>query len=78
MIDYLVPLLRFVGRQKELGLDIQFAFHAGETLSAEDDNLYDATLLGTKANRSQVRIPSSPFFPARVLDLVCGGGKGSR
>lgn len=34
-----------------LGLDIPFLFHAGETLgdgSPEDQNLYDAILLGTK------------------------------
>ena len=51
IIDYLVPLLRFKDRQKELGLDIPFIFHAGETLgdgTAADDNLYDAILLGTK------------------------------
>jgi adenosine deaminase CECR1 len=51
LIDYLVPLLRFLDRQKELGLDIPFIFHAGETLgdgTAADDNLYDAILLGTK------------------------------
>ena len=51
LIDYLVPLLRFKDRQKELGLDIPFIFHAGETLgdgTAADDNLYDAILLGTK------------------------------
>ena len=51
IIDYLVPLLRFVERQKELGLDIPFIFHAGETLgdgTTADDNLYDAILLGTK------------------------------
>jgi len=49
--DYLVPLLRFKDRQKELGLDIPFIFHAGETLgdgTSADDNLYDAILLGTK------------------------------
>ena len=51
LIDYLVPLLRFKDRQKELGLDIPFIFHAGETPgdgTAVDDNLYDAILLGTK------------------------------
>lgn len=51
IIDYLVPLLRFKDRQKELGLDIPFIFHAGETLgdgTSADDNLYDAILLGTK------------------------------
>ena len=51
IIDYLVPLLRFKDRQKELGLEIPFIFHAGETLgdgTAADDNLYDAILLGTK------------------------------
>ncbi|EKM55051.1 uncharacterized protein PHACADRAFT_255384 [Phanerochaete carnosa HHB-10118-sp] len=51
LIDYLVPLQRFVARQRELGLDIPFIFHAGETLgdgTAADMNLYDALLLGTK------------------------------
>lgn len=51
IIDYLVPLLRFQERQKELNLEIPFIFHAGETLgdgTAADDNLYDAILLGTK------------------------------
>ncbi|OCH95913.1 Metallo-dependent hydrolase [Obba rivulosa] len=51
LIDYIDPLTRFVERQKELGLDIPFIFHAGETLgdgTAADMNLYDAILLGTK------------------------------
>lgn len=51
LIDYIEPLLRFQNRQKELGLDIPFIFHAGETLgdgTPADDNLYDALLLGTK------------------------------
>lgn len=36
---------------KELGLDLPFIFHAGETLgdgTPADMNLYDAILLGTK------------------------------
>lgn len=48
---YLEPLLRFKQTQKEIGLDIPFLFHAGETLGDGDhvdDNLYDAILLGTK------------------------------
>ncbi|PIL24470.1 hypothetical protein GSI_14224 [Ganoderma sinense ZZ0214-1] len=48
---YMGPLKMFVKRQKELGLDIPFIFHAGETLgdgSPADMNLYDAILLGTK------------------------------
>ena len=35
----------------EVGLELPFLFHAGETLgdgSAADNNLYDAILLGTK------------------------------
>ncbi|KAF9778026.1 hypothetical protein BJ322DRAFT_1094454 [Thelephora terrestris] len=51
IVDYLVPLLRFKDRQRELGVEIPFIFHAGETLgdgTAADDNLYDAILLGTK------------------------------
>lgn len=49
--DYVEPLLRFKQRQKELGIEIPFLFHAGETLgdgSPADDNLFDAILLGTK------------------------------
>ena len=48
---YIAPLKKFVRRQKELGIDIPFIFHAGETLgdgTAADMNLYDAILLGTK------------------------------
>lgn len=48
---YMVSLKKFVKRQKELGLDIPFIFHAGETLGDGTDadmNLYDAILLGTK------------------------------
>ncbi|OBZ69171.1 Adenosine deaminase CECR1-A [Grifola frondosa] len=51
LIDYIVPLKKFVERQKELGIDIPFIFHAGETLgdgTAADMNLYDAILLDTK------------------------------
>ena len=51
LTDYLEPLTRFVQRQKELGIEIPFIFHAGETLgdgTHADDNLYDAILLGTK------------------------------
>ena len=48
---YMRPLRTFVERQKELGLEIPFIFHAGETLgdgTPADMNLYDAILLGTK------------------------------
>lgn len=51
LIDYIEPLTRFMERQKELGIDIPFIFHAGETLgdgNSPDMNLYDAILLGTK------------------------------
>ncbi|KAJ3548159.1 hypothetical protein NM688_g5331 [Phlebia brevispora] len=51
LIEYIVPLTQFVTRTRELGLDIPFIFHAGETLgdgTAADMNLYDAILLGTK------------------------------
>ncbi|KDQ18077.1 hypothetical protein BOTBODRAFT_29392 [Botryobasidium botryosum FD-172 SS1] len=51
LIYFLEPLLRFRERQKELGLDIPFIFHAGETLGdgdSTDHNLFDAILLGTK------------------------------
>ena len=51
LIDYAEPLLRFVARQKELGISIPFMFHAGETLgdgTMADMILYDAILLGTK------------------------------
>ncbi|KIJ35772.1 hypothetical protein M422DRAFT_34557 [Sphaerobolus stellatus SS14] len=45
------PLLRFKERTKELGLDIPFIFHVGQTLgdgNCADQNLFDAILLGTK------------------------------
>lgn len=51
LIYYIEPLLRFKKRVSELGIDIPFIFHAGETLgdgSEADNNLYDAILLGTK------------------------------
>ncbi|EIW51838.1 Metallo-dependent hydrolase [Trametes versicolor FP-101664 SS1] len=51
LIYYAESLLRFVERQKELGIEIPFMFHAGETLgdgTVADMNLYDAILLGTK------------------------------
>jgi len=51
LIDYIEPLLHFQDRQKELGLNIPFIFHAGETLgdgTKADNNLFDAILLGTK------------------------------
>ena len=51
LIDYVGPFMRFRERQKELGVEIPFIFHAGETLgdgTKADMNLYDAILLGTK------------------------------
>ncbi|TBU35454.1 Metallo-dependent hydrolase [Dichomitus squalens] len=51
LIYYAEPFLRFLEKQKELGVHVPFIFHAGETLgdgSAADMNLYDAILLGTK------------------------------
>ena len=68
IVDYLVPLLRFKDRQKELGVDIPFIFHAGETLgdgTAADDNLYDAILLGTK------RIGHGSEFSLSLSSLWC-------
>ena len=50
LLYYAECLLRFRERQKELGIDIPFIFHAGETLgdgTEADVNLYDAILLGT-------------------------------
>ncbi|KAJ6630590.1 hypothetical protein B0H10DRAFT_1981901 [Mycena sp. CBHHK59/15] len=50
LIYYAEGLLRFRDRQKELGIDIPFILHAGETLgdgTEADVNLYDAILLGT-------------------------------
>ncbi|KAJ6597115.1 hypothetical protein DFH09DRAFT_1258787 [Mycena vulgaris] len=50
LIYYAEVLLRFRERQKEVGVDIPFIFHAGETLgdgTEADVNLYDAILLGT-------------------------------
>ncbi|KII89146.1 hypothetical protein PLICRDRAFT_175374 [Plicaturopsis crispa FD-325 SS-3] len=51
LIYYIEPLLRFRARVTELGLDIPFIFHAGETFgdgTEADVNLYDAILLDTK------------------------------
>ena len=51
LIYYVEPLTKFIERQKELGIEIPFLFHAGETLgdgTPADINLYDAILLGTK------------------------------
>ena len=51
LIDYLDPLLKFKQRQADLGIDIPYVFHAGETAgdgTKADLNLYDAILLGTK------------------------------
>ncbi|TFK54820.1 Metallo-dependent hydrolase [Heliocybe sulcata] len=48
---YMPQLLRFKERQKELGIDVPYIFHAGETLgdgTPAENNLYDAILLGTK------------------------------
>jgi adenosine deaminase len=51
LTDYLVPFIAFRERVKDLGIDLPFIFHAGETLDdggQTDGNLYDAILLGTK------------------------------
>lgn len=51
LTDYIAPLIAFQERVKELGIDLPFIFHAGETLDDGgpiDGNLYDAILLGTK------------------------------
>lgn len=51
LITFIEPFQRFMKKQKELGVDIPFIFHAGETLgdgSMADTNLYDSILLGTK------------------------------
>ena len=51
LIEYIEPLLWFQQKTQELGLDIPFILHAGETLGdgdQVDSNLYDAILLGTK------------------------------
>ena len=51
LIDYIQPLTKLIRRREELGIDLPFIFHAGETLgdgNAPDMNLYDAILLGTK------------------------------
>jgi len=50
LIYYIEPPLRFKRRVEELGLDLPFIFHAGETFgdgSESDNNLYDAILLGS-------------------------------
>ncbi|KAF7304985.1 Adenosine deaminase CECR1-A [Mycena kentingensis (nom. inval.)] len=51
LIYYAETLLRFRKRVEELGMDIPFILHAGETTgdgTEADMNLYDAILLGTK------------------------------
>ena len=51
LIYYYAPLMQFVKKQKELGIQVPFIFHAGETIgdgTAADENLYDALLMGTK------------------------------
>ncbi|KAI0709750.1 Metallo-dependent hydrolase [Earliella scabrosa] len=51
LLDFIQPFQRFRERQNEVGVDVPFMFHAGETLgdgSNADMNLYDAILLGTK------------------------------
>ncbi|KAI9458273.1 hypothetical protein F5148DRAFT_330562 [Russula earlei] len=51
LTDYIKPLLAFKRRVEDLGLNLPFILHAGETLSdggKADNNLYDALLLGTK------------------------------
>ncbi|KAI0647558.1 Metallo-dependent hydrolase [Trametes meyenii] len=51
LIYYAAPLLKFLARQKELGVHVPFIFHAGETIDdggPADLNLYDAILLETK------------------------------
>ena len=74
LIYYYEPLMRFVERQKELGIHIPFIFHAGETLgdgSAADLNLYDAILMGTKRIGHGCVLPSEccPYAPADLLRL---------
>lgn len=51
LVEYLDDLLWFKERQKEVGVDVPYCFHAGETAfdgGYIDENLYDAILLGTK------------------------------
>jgi adenosine deaminase CECR1 len=51
LMTYMDGLLRFKRRIKDLGLDLPFILHAGETLGDGDlidNNLYDAFLLDTK------------------------------
>ncbi|KAH8117190.1 adenosine deaminase-related growth [Phellopilus nigrolimitatus] len=69
LIYYIQPLLRFKKRVAELGLDLPFIFHAGETLgdgSEADDNLYDAILLGTKRIGHGFSLAKHP----RLIELV--------
>jgi adenosine deaminase CECR1 len=67
LIYYLQPLLQFKETQKQLGIDIPFLFHAGETLGDGDQvdcNLYDAILLGTK------RIGHGQVFQCELSKLL--------
>jgi adenosine deaminase CECR1 len=48
---YRKELLSFKRKQIDMGLDIPFLFHAGETLGDGDEpdsNLFDALVMGTK------------------------------
>ena len=50
LTDYLEPLTNFVQQHRELGIEIPFIFHAGETLgdgTEADVNLYDVRALST-------------------------------
>ena len=51
LVYYLEPLLQFRKRIDEMGINLPFLFHAGETLgdgTEADNNVFDAILLGTK------------------------------
>ncbi|EER41130.1 CECR1 family adenosine deaminase [Histoplasma capsulatum var. duboisii H88] len=63
--DYLPLLLQFRATCTNLGLDIPFIFHAGETLESQgptDNNLYDAILLDSKRIGHGFAIPQHPLL----------------
>ncbi|BFZ65090.1 hypothetical protein YB2330_006253 [Saitoella coloradoensis] len=73
--DYIPELLAFMKRCRELGLDIPFMFHAGETLSSgtdADDNLYDAVLLGAKRIGHAFSLHKHPVLMQKCAeDKIC-------
>jgi adenosine deaminase CECR1 len=78
LADYLVPLIAFQERVKELGIDLPFLFHAGETLDdggQTDGNLYDAILLGTKRIGHGCVTSVCGALALRLIEFASGTGR---